>query len=410
MDVLSAKLEIDCLAVEETGSASSMRDAPRNRPQIPRSAVLEMVIFFAVALAWDFGWGAGDRFFGSVLHPFWMIVLLISVQYGTAPGLLATACSGAVLLIGNLPVQRLSQDSFQYWMMIARNPVLWLCAAVALGEISSRHQNRKHRAEQAASEARAQSTQLMAVCRRLEAKRERLEQRLAGHMQTAQVVLSALKPASLLDPAGVLQSARELILQTLKPQKFSVYILEGANLELRLSYGRGADGQHEQSIPAGNRLFDEIVNRRRSLCCASPAGEQALEGRGVLAGPLFSPSGNKVMGMLKIEELSFSDMNLSALATFGALCEWLGAAYSHAVEGAAVKEYSAALSAAALRATQQVQTDDGAWKELALAARRGNDAAPLQQVPDSPPILADGIPSETLSLLCAAKDLNSQEQ
>ena len=56
------------------------------------SALVETLLFLAVALLVDSLLGAGDRFSEISPHPFWIIVLLVSTYYGTNEGL-ATAAS-----------------------------------------------------------------------------------------------------------------------------------------------------------------------------------------------------------------------------------------------------------------------------------------------------------------------------
>ena len=75
---------------------------------------VEMAIFFAVALAIDTLAFGGDRFRDVAPHPFWAVVVLVSLQYGTNEGLIAAVASSAALLIGNIPPQPLSLDSNKF--------------------------------------------------------------------------------------------------------------------------------------------------------------------------------------------------------------------------------------------------------------------------------------------------------
>ena len=54
---------------------------------------------------------------------------------------------------------------------------------------------------------------------------------------------------------------------------------------------------------------------------ATPAGEAALMGQGLIAGPLIDPASGKLVGMLKIEEMAFLDLNVSSLQTFKTMAE-----------------------------------------------------------------------------------------
>ena len=60
-----------------------------------QSALVEIAIFFIVALAIDFLFLDFGRYTSLQPHPFGLIVLLCAVQYGTGEALLAALCASA---------------------------------------------------------------------------------------------------------------------------------------------------------------------------------------------------------------------------------------------------------------------------------------------------------------------------
>jgi len=70
--------------------------------------LLEIVFLLAVVLMVDHTFFAGDRFWGVQPHPFFFIVLLISVQYGAIEGLVTALLASTALLAGNIPEQNFS--------------------------------------------------------------------------------------------------------------------------------------------------------------------------------------------------------------------------------------------------------------------------------------------------------------
>src|ERR1700720_4282176 len=92
------------------------------------SALLEMALFLGVALGIDRIFLDGSRFRSMPQHPFWILVLLIAVQYGTSAGLLAAFVSSVALLAGNVPAQAILQDRFAWGFEILRLPLLWFLA------------------------------------------------------------------------------------------------------------------------------------------------------------------------------------------------------------------------------------------------------------------------------------------
>jgi polysaccharide biosynthesis protein PelD len=122
-----------------------MSDATLSSPGLNRtsrpdwqSGVLESLVMLGIALAVDQAFFKGDRFWTVQPHPFWVPVLLVAVQHGTNAGLLAAGAATAALLIGNLPPQGIDQDYYAYLFEITWQPLLWMAAALILGELRTR--------------------------------------------------------------------------------------------------------------------------------------------------------------------------------------------------------------------------------------------------------------------------------
>jgi hypothetical protein len=115
--------------------------APAAGPARRWSFALEIALYLAAVLALDAITGTGDRFAHVEPHPFWGIVLLMAVQYGTKEALAATAASSIALLAGNLPPQSLQLNAYDYTLQVLRTPMLWMSAAVVLGELRTRHRH-----------------------------------------------------------------------------------------------------------------------------------------------------------------------------------------------------------------------------------------------------------------------------
>ena len=112
---------------------------PEARPRALRLVgLVEIALFFAAALALDWGLFEADRFREVQPHPFWLIVLVAALQYGTNEGLAAAAAATAALLVGNIPPPTIEQDIYDYYLSLSANPVMWMIAAVLIGEMRNR--------------------------------------------------------------------------------------------------------------------------------------------------------------------------------------------------------------------------------------------------------------------------------
>jgi len=295
-----------------------------------RSAVAEILLFLAAALVIDYFFFAGDRFAQTSFHPFWIIVLLVSAQYGTGEGLLAAGLCSAGLLLGNLTEQELTQDRYQYIFELSKLPVLWFSVALILGELRMRHIRERDDLRGDLQDTRKREGDISTAYEQLSEAKDKLEARVAAQMNTALTIYEAAREIEKLDPAEVLSGMADVVRSVMKPEKFAIYILKENSLELAIHEGWDRNDSFARGFNSATGIFREVIGTQRYLCCADSADEKLLAGEGLLAGPLMSEEKGEVFGMLKIEQLGFLKLNFSNIQTFNALCRWVGTAYANA--------------------------------------------------------------------------------
>ncbi len=295
-----------------------------------RSALVEIGLYLIVAVALDYFFFRGDRFWNASLHPFWPLIVLVAAQYGTAEGLLAAFASSAVLLLGNVPEQSINQDSYEYLLAVTKNPLMWAVSALILGEIRMRHLREKQRLEGELDEAGKHTRELAAAYGRLSAIKSDLENRVAGQVRTAMTIYQASRSLEKINPGEVLLGVMDTVRAVMNPKKCSLYLLREDALEISIAEGWRPNDTNARVVNSKSSLFQEIVGRQRVLCAASPDDEIHLGKEGVLAGPLIDRETGEVIGMLKIESLGFLELHVTNVQTFKMLCDWIADSYVHA--------------------------------------------------------------------------------
>ncbi len=293
-------------------------------------ALLEMLGFFFVMLAINFFFGDGTRFFDMVPHPFWVIVVLMAAQYGTAEGIIAAVLSSFFLLIGNLPEQSISEDMYDYLFTIFRLPLFWLVAGVLIGLIRQRHVTERERLKKELRDSRERERVIAESYSSVKNLKEKLELKIAGQLRGAVSTFRAAKAIEKNHPTEVLQGVQELIRSTMQPEKFSVYVLNKDGLVPTITYGWHSNDTYVEKYVAQDDLYKQVIAEQKTLCIANTDHQHFLSGQGVLAGPLVDKETGEISGMLKIEEIGFLDLNLSTIETFHAICEWVGMAMVNA--------------------------------------------------------------------------------
>ncbi|MSP49208.1 MAG: hypothetical protein EXQ95_07760 [Alphaproteobacteria bacterium] len=305
-------------------SARSEDEAPRELLGLRATALFEMAIFFALALALDRLVFDGDRFRDVAPHPFWAVVVLISMQYGTNEGLLAAVAASVALLVGNIPPQPLALDLFAYLFELSKTPLMWVAAGLVVGELRSRHLRERTELRRNLVEAETQAQVITAAYESMSTAKDELEARIAGQFRTLLTVFRAAMAVERLDAAGVVDGANALVSAILNPEKFSIWRLKEAEIDLTHAFGWKDGERYLRSIPEDHSLYRRAIAERRLLCVARQADEKELAGEGVLAGPLQDPETGEVFGLLKVETVGLLDLTPVTIENFRLLCDWIG--------------------------------------------------------------------------------------
>ncbi|WP_426958257.1 GAF domain-containing protein [Muricoccus radiodurans] len=290
-------------------------------------AVIEGGAMLLALLAMDAVTG-GTRFAGVNPHPFGLPVLLVAAQYGMGPGAVLALMAAAARYLGAWPEMGFGEDAAAHLRALATNPLLWLGLALVVGGLSDRLRARAVRAEEAARRGHAELVSMVETNTRLSGALSVLEGKVAGQLRTASSITEAARGLGP-DVSGVLRGAPPLLRAATECARCSFYLLQGDVLRLAASEGWSAGGAPAAEIAYGP-LFDAVVGQRAVLVANRTEDRAALNGQGVLAGPVISGADGAVLGILKIEEIGFARLHLDTVANFRAVCDWVGTALANA--------------------------------------------------------------------------------
>jgi hypothetical protein len=270
----------------------------------------------------------GTRFAGVEPHPFGFPVLLVAAQYGTGQGAAIALLAIAARYAGAWPEQGFGEDTAAYFRALTTSPLLWLGIALVVGGISGRLRGRVARAEAATQRARSDLNDMVEANTRLADSLSILEGKVAGQLRTVSAITEAARD---LGPGlpQVLRGAPTLLRVATECQRCSLYLLDGGVLRLAGMEG-WADGAPQATEIARGPLYEAIVERRAVLAANKAEDRIALQGQGMLAGPVLSSATGAVLGMLKIEEIGFARLSFDTVSNLHAVCSWVGTAIDHA--------------------------------------------------------------------------------
>jgi GGDEF domain-containing protein len=168
-------------------------------------------------------------------------------------------------------------------------------------------------------------------------RKESLEVQVSGQLLSSIDAYRAAKAVETLDPKSVMQGVERLVKSVLGPQKFSLAILHDNKLSTTIIHGWAPSDKFAQEIDSYSPLFQAVVGQRELLVVANEQHEISLDNQGIMAGPILDPATDRVIGMLKIEQLDFTSLSLNTVETFRALTDWVGTALVNARNYQSVK-------------------------------------------------------------------------
>jgi hypothetical protein len=294
------------------------------------AAIFETLIFLIVFLLLNFLFSDGKRMVDYYLHPFWIIILLTTVQYGTAEGLFAAVLSTIFLYAGNLPHQKPEELFFDYQLRLALLPALWLLTAFILGELRMRLEWEKQQLKEDLLHLKAQVEKITDEYEILKESHHNLEIHLGSQEETAATSFKVFKALEALDPAQIIFGVNSLIETALHPKKFSVYAKGSQGLEAVTSVGWESTDRYCRRFIPSSPLFKGVIEDKKLVSAINKDDLPIIKNEGILAYALTDPESGESFGMVKVEDLDFRSLNLSRLETFKIVCDLIGRAYANA--------------------------------------------------------------------------------
>lgn len=287
------------------------------------SAFLEGIGFFLILWALAFFLDFPSNYFHVSPHPFWIAVILISCQYGTAEGLFTAVLASVLYLHGPFPQKMVSQESFDYFFLLSKMPILWISSAVILGELRLKHIRECNRYKEEANLAAIRENKIAESYNALKAIKEQLEYRVASEQDTCLLAIGAFKKMEAKGREQMLKGIMELVKVLVAPEKFSLYLVKSGNLQLQAAEGWDASDTFQQTISADSPLFDEVIRKGKAVSIYS--SPQVFENQGLFAVPVMASEKKEILGMIKIEQIPFLRLRTSTEETLREIGEWVGA-------------------------------------------------------------------------------------
>lgn len=287
-------------------------------------AVLETCIFLFVLFVIDSAFGSGHRYLSIYPHPAWIILLLILFQYSINEAIVAIVLMTVFLYAGNLPQQLATQSMFDYYFSLSLRPALWLGTAIVLGGLKLRNSAMLFEVQGELREARRKERVISESFTKLKEVNQALELKLSEELGSAISIYRAAVTLEDMVPENQIDGVNRIVASMLNPEKFSIFIVDENGLTLNSSYAWDGNDKYAKQFLRNSELYQAVVGEKRILAAFQQTSQYILGEEGIIAGPLVDTDSGEVLGMLKIEKMTFQSFNLRSIQLFSLLCEWIG--------------------------------------------------------------------------------------
>lgn len=275
----------------------------------PLTAVIEVIVLVVLPGILDLFVPAFPSLNEMQPHFFWLPVLLLTLQYGSASGLLA---AGTAIVLSSLlgwPEQEIGENHFSYLLRIWLQPVLWIATAVILGQLRLRQIERKQALGRAVAELTGQRQSLAEHARSLRERCDRLERLVSTRRgPDARDLLAALGRIDAADADPATHALGDALSLAFGQSAVSILTLDGD--ALRIAYRHAPPGAPPPPGPigTGSPFFTALAVERRALSVLTPGCEHDLDGRGLAAAPIIAADGH-VEGAILLETADPDDLD-----------------------------------------------------------------------------------------------------
>lgn len=297
---------------------------------VKRSAIAETFIFLSVVTLLNAAIGNGNYLSNISPHPFWIIVVVITLQYGVNEAIAAAVLSSIFLVLGHLPEQFLTETMYEYTLRILSLPFFWIITALVLGSVRTRQIKELRNLKEKLKKSKQAAKTITEGYKSVKQLKENLELRLAAEKCSILTVYEVAKSLETTNPNEMSAAITRLVNIALSPIKFSIFRAHENGLYLDISYGwKDMDSYNTKFSPQTAIAMFMLQKQSPVLSVTSEEDEEILMGQGIIAGPIVDKRTGKIFGMLKIEEMKFSDIGSRTRETFLLVCEWIAYVYTN---------------------------------------------------------------------------------
>lgn len=283
----------------------------------PYKYLLETLLFMLVVLILGYTKG-NPAFVGITSHPFFLVILLISIRYGYLKGVISTVLLAGTYLYFSLTIGVIPQSEMSYWL-IFQQILAFFAFAMFVGLLVEVDKERVRVSNKLASRYKNtiddnenEMTKILSI-------NGNLSNQIATADQSFNVIFYSTKDFYNEDILKTYQVAYDLLINTVKATVAYIFLLENSQFKLILP---AEETKSKDFLAANSEVIEQLKNNNEFYRLDKIT--QTTDSTPIFMGPIIHEESNHVYGLLVVKEIDFINYNESSFITFKNLCKWLG--------------------------------------------------------------------------------------
>lgn len=291
--------------------AAGERTLTRHRFLPTRAGVIELIVLFAILLVIERLLLSPGEFAKLQPHPYWLPVILLSLQYGTADGVLAAAIAIVAGFVMGSPTQGIGEEYYHYLIRVWAVPIGWITSSILIGEIRARQRSQFVELMRDLATARNQSEEITQHCFKLEDKIQRLEREFATieatSLDTLVAALGDLSAGDANEWKGALLRAHHGLIGAGSVS----LILRREDALTRVATSTIPSSALQETLPAEAPssplpmlpIIEAVMIHRRTLNATRLDDARVADGVAAMAAPVSIEPSGRTLGVLVLDRL-----------------------------------------------------------------------------------------------------------
>ncbi|MBT3245006.1 MAG: GAF domain-containing protein [Bacteroidetes bacterium] len=293
------------------------------------SYLIETIVLLAVLTLINFIWvGDNPGFFGISPHPYWIVVIAISVKYELKQSLIAAFLASLSYSVFLFVSHEISLA--EYFKFEAFKPVFLfmifssLIGKVRSGQVQKLNKTRKEKKliENDLIEIRKRYDKVIQI-------NNELSDRITYQTWSFSTIYKMTKKMRTVNIESLFPEALHFISEAIEAEKCSFYVYRNEKLELVSTRGWDEHDERKNKQILTSRLVQQVIQYKEIRAVNDFLNDLEgdiplnIEGEVVISTPITFGRGNEIFGIINIEKIPFNRFNSDSFSLLKIVSDWI---------------------------------------------------------------------------------------